>query len=57
MNHPALMPLKTYLPMHPKAKLSDADRAAICDWARSESARITAATGVTLPLPRARAKS
>jgi cytochrome c551/c552 len=37
------MPLKMYLPMHPNAKLSDADRAAICAWAKQESARLIAA--------------
>lgn len=26
------MPLKTYLPFHPAAKLSDADRGALCTW-------------------------
>lgn len=26
------MPLESYLPLHPKAKLSDADRDAICRW-------------------------
>jgi hypothetical protein len=26
------MPLKTYVPMHPAAKLSDADRGALCTW-------------------------
>jgi Haem-binding domain len=26
------MPLKTYLPMHPAAHLTDADRAALCTW-------------------------
>ena len=33
------MPLKIYLPMHPKAKLSDADRGAICTWATAEAMR------------------
>lgn len=36
------MPLKTYLMIHPSAKLSDADRQALCDWANQESARISA---------------
>ncbi|HEX7419838.1 MAG TPA: heme-binding domain-containing protein [Thermoanaerobaculia bacterium] len=26
------MPLKTYLPMHPAAHLTDADRGALCTW-------------------------
>lgn len=26
------MPLKVYLPMHPAARLSDADRGALCTW-------------------------
>jgi hypothetical protein len=26
------MPPENYLPMHPEAKLSDADRAALCQW-------------------------
>ncbi len=30
--HEGDMPLKTYLPLHPTAKLSDADRAVICAW-------------------------
>jgi cytochrome c551/c552 len=34
------MPLKTYLPMHPEAKLSDADRQAICDWSKQQMARL-----------------
>jgi len=29
------MPLKEYLWLHPSAKLSDADRAALCRWAES----------------------
>jgi mono/diheme cytochrome c family protein len=33
------MPLKKYLPLHPDAKLSDADRAAICAWAQTEARR------------------
>ena len=33
------MPLKKYLPLHPDAKLSDADRAAICAWAEAEARR------------------
>jgi cytochrome c551/c552 len=37
------MPLKKYIPLHPEAKLSDADRAAICAWAEAEARREGAA--------------
>lgn len=37
------MPLWYYLPMHPKAKLTDADKAAICAWTQAETARLNAA--------------
>jgi len=37
------MPLKAYLPLHPDAKLSDADRAALCRWSGAFRARIIAA--------------
>jgi len=37
------MPLKVYLPMHPKARLSGADRAAICAWTAAETSRLNAA--------------
>ena len=30
------MPLRYYLPLHPAARLSDADRAAVCAWAARE---------------------
>lgn len=36
------MPLKKYVPLHPSAKLSDADRARLCEWAtalRAEMAK------------------
>ena len=33
------MPLKKYVPLHPASKLTDADRAAICDWAKAEAKR------------------
>ena len=36
------MPLWYYLPLHPAAKLSDADRQTLCQWAKSEKARIEA---------------
>ena len=38
------MPLKSYLLLHPAAKLSDADRKAICDWTESERQRAAAAS-------------
>ena len=36
------MPLWSYRPMHPAAKLSDADKQTLCQWAKSEKARIEA---------------
>jgi hypothetical protein len=33
------MPLSSYLPLHPDAKLSDEDKKVICDWASAERAR------------------
>jgi hypothetical protein len=35
------MPMKSYLLLHPSAKLSDADRQALCDWANRERARLS----------------
>lgn len=35
------MPLSTYTPLHPQAKLSAADVKTICDWANAERARIS----------------
>jgi hypothetical protein len=35
------MPLSTYTPLHPKAKLSAADVKTICDWANAERTRIS----------------
>ena len=35
------MPLSTYTPLHPKAKLSAADVQTLCDWAKAERARIS----------------
>ena len=40
------MPLKVYLPLHPRAKLSDADRTRLCAWATALRAE------VPTPLPR-----
>jgi hypothetical protein len=37
------MPLKSYLLMHPAAKLSDADKKLICDWTEQERKRTAAA--------------
>jgi Haem-binding domain len=37
------MPLKSYLLLHPVAKLSDADRKTLCDWTNRESTRLQAA--------------
>ncbi|HEX8557903.1 MAG TPA: heme-binding domain-containing protein [Pyrinomonadaceae bacterium] len=33
------MPLRSYLPLHPSARLSEEDRRAVCEWARAEEAR------------------
>jgi hypothetical protein len=33
------MPLKSYLPLHPEARLSDEDRRALCEWTRQEEER------------------
>jgi hypothetical protein len=38
------MPLWEYLPVHPSAKLSDADRETLCTWAKSERALLPART-------------
>lgn len=38
------MPLSSYLPMHPKAKLSDLDKKTLCDWTRAERARLSRLT-------------
>jgi cytochrome c551/c552 len=37
------MPLGIYVVMHPTAKLTDADKKTLCDWANSERQRIGAA--------------
>ena len=36
------MPIGSYLPMHPKAKLSGADKLAICTWTAAETSRVSA---------------
>ena len=33
------MPMPIYLPLHPGARLTDADKAAIQDWVRAATAR------------------
>lgn len=37
-----MMPLSSYLPMHPAAKLSDQDKKTICDWTNAERQRLAA---------------
>lgn len=37
------MPLETYLPLHPSAKLSEAERESLCRWSAAFRARIIAA--------------
>jgi len=44
------MPLKSYLLLHPAAKLSDADKKLICDWTAQERTRIAGA-GVQTDTP------
>ena len=34
------MPLSSYTPLHPDAKLSDEDKRLICEWASTEGARL-----------------
>lgn len=36
------MPLPSYLPMHPKARLSEADKKVLCDWTEAERQRMAA---------------
>jgi hypothetical protein len=33
------MPLKSYLPLHPSARLSDEDKRRLCEWTRQEEER------------------
>ena len=35
-----MMPLASYLPMHPAAKLSEQDKKTLCDWTDTERDRI-----------------
>ena len=37
-----VMPLSSYLPMHPVAKLSDQDKKTLCDWTDAERQRLNA---------------
>jgi len=37
------MPLPIYIPLHPEAKLTDAERQEICAWAEGARARLEAA--------------
>ncbi len=39
------MPLKSYLLMHPEARLSDGDKQLLCSWAEQERPRILAKQG------------
>jgi len=36
-----VMPLSSYLPMHPQARLSDQDKKTLCDWTEAERARLS----------------
>jgi len=42
------MPTRPYVWLHPSAKLSEADRQALCDWTRAERQRLEAATQSSL---------
>jgi len=35
-----IMPLSSYLPMHPKARLSEQDKKVLCDWTEEQRERI-----------------
>ena len=39
------MPLKIYLPLHPDARLTEAEAQTLIDWSRSERARLEAEAG------------
>jgi hypothetical protein len=36
-----VMPLSSYTPMHPQARLSDQDKKTLCDWTDAERQRLT----------------
>lgn len=38
------MPLSSYLPMHPKAKLSEQDKKTLCDWTAAERAALSSSS-------------
>jgi hypothetical protein len=38
-----MMPLSSYLPMHPAAKLSEQDKKTLCDWTDQERERLSQA--------------
>lgn len=46
------MPLKSYLRLHPSAKLSPADVKAICDWTKTELQRLTPRATIQFPVRR-----
>ena len=37
-----MMPIPSYLPMHPSARLSDQDKKTLCDWTDTERERLAA---------------
>jgi cytochrome c551/c552 len=39
-----IMPLSSYLPMHPVAKLSDQDKKTLCDWTDAERQRLSSSS-------------
>jgi hypothetical protein len=39
-----IMPLSSYLPMHPVAKLSDQDKKTLCDWTDAERRRLSSSS-------------
>ena len=39
-----VMPLSSYLPMHPHARLSAEDKKTLCDWTEAERARMSSQT-------------
>lgn len=36
-----MMPLSSYLPMHPQARLSEQDKKTLCDWTQKERQRLS----------------
>jgi Haem-binding domain len=42
------MPLKSYLLLHPAARLSDSDKQILCEWTRQETERL-AASQISIP--------